>query len=80
MRTIRNAYQKLVRAQPSGSAAVGKTDRQREIIRLAGFLREHVKTVATVTSYKGRSSPATKKPNPKATQVPQETVRIPLIF
>ena len=60
MRTIRNAYQKLVKAQPSGSEAVGKTDRQREIIRLASFLRDHVKTVATITSYKGRS-PATKK-------------------
>ena len=60
MTSLRNTYQKMQRAAPSGSAAQGKTKRQREVCRLVGFLSNFVKTEDSITSYKGKS-PA-KKP------------------
>ena len=51
-------YQKLHREAKSGSEPVGRTSRQREIIRLCGFLRQHIKTSASLTSYKEARSPS----------------------
>ena len=48
-------YQKIIKTAPSGAAAVGKTKRQREVCRLLGFLKNHVKTNDTLTTYKGKS-------------------------
>lgn len=43
------------RAAKSGSEPEGTTERQREILRLVPFLRRHIKTSASLTTYKGAS-------------------------
>ena len=54
MGSLRNAYQKLHRKAPSGAAAMPKTNRQREVLRLCWFLREHIKTGDSTTNYKSK--------------------------
>ena len=63
MNSLRNAFQKMCKESPSGSAPIGKTKRQKEICRLVGFLREHVKQSTSISSYAGTSpSPADNPP------------------
>ena len=75
MGSIRNAFQKLHKEAPSGSEPVGKTSRQREILRLAYFLRQHVKTGETLTSYRGRS-PAGKYEYQKKSVTPKKMPKV----
>ena len=55
MSSLRNHFQRMHRVAKSGSEPQGSTDRQREILRLVHFLRRHIKTSATLTTYRGVS-------------------------
>ena len=48
-------YTKIKKKAPSGSAAIGRTTRQKEIARLLWFIDAHKKTEESITSYKGKS-------------------------
>ena len=52
---MRNMYQRMHRQCKSGSEPIGRTDRQTEVLRLLYFLRQHIKTSPSLTSYKGDS-------------------------
>ena len=67
MQSIRNAFQKMHREAKSGSEPEGSTDRQREILRLAGFLRAHIKVHKSINSYSRGQAPT--KSTPKAKSV-----------
>ena len=69
MQSIRNQYQRMYRVCKSGSSPIPKTDRQREIKKLLWFLRQHIKTAKSVTSYKEASPP------PKDTSTPFRPVK-----
>ena len=67
---MRNLYQRLHRQCKSGSEPEGRTERQREVLRLLFFLRLHIKTSTSLTSYKG-VSPAKKKLVPEGKPKPK---------
>ena len=72
MTSLRSMYQKMTKAAPSGSEAVGKTKRQREVCRLVGFLRRHVKSNDTYTNYRGKSPAKPKYDYQKKTKRPNK--------
>ena len=68
MNILRNLYQRLHRQAKSGSEPIGKTVRQREVLRLVPFLRRHISTNEHLTCYKrlsprGKSTPRREKKN-----------------
>ena len=52
MSSLRNLYQRLHRKVASGAEPEGRTERQKEVLRLLWFLRNHIKTSASLNSYK----------------------------
>ena len=71
MGSLRNAFQTMHKEAPSGSEPIGRTKRQKEILRLVFFLRKHIKTTTSITSYKGASpAPSQKKAADKKHSTP----------
>ena len=64
MESLRTVYQRLHREAASGSAPEDLTKRQKEVLRLVSFLRNHIRTQPSVNSYKG-FSPAHSSAKPK---------------
>ena len=64
MNSIRNLFQRLHRQAKSGAEPEGKTVRQKEVLRLAYFLRRHISTSQQLTCYKSKKTP--QKSDPQA--------------
>ena len=73
MQSLRNAYQTMHREAKSGSSPKGRTPRQKEIKRLLWFLRQHVKTGDSITSYKGASPAHSKRKLDEEKETDDET-------